>query len=58
MITNLKLSRKIDKNPWIASYRYSYISIHVEIVSNHLLYKTPTPSPTGDRERKLLYNAR
>ncbi|XP_076822448.1 uncharacterized protein LOC143468872 isoform X1 [Clavelina lepadiformis] len=38
--------------------RYSYVSIHVEIVSNHLLYKTPTPSPTGDRERKLLYSAR
>jgi len=38
--------------------RYSYISVHVEILSNHLLYKTPAPSPTGDRERKLLYSAR
>jgi len=38
--------------------RYSYISLHVELLSNHLLYKTPAPSPTADRERKLLYNAR
>nr|XP_039274346.1 uncharacterized protein LOC120348292 [Styela clava] len=38
--------------------QYSYITIHINIVSNHLLYKTPAPSPTADRERKLLYCAR